>query len=475
MTNSKNAQKTTAKKSKFKMPHIFIILFAFIVIMSLMTYIIPAGEYDRVEGPDGRMVIDATTYEEVEQNPVGLLDIFVAIPQGFVEAGWIIVLVFCVAGAFDIIGKTGAIVTGVNVLARKMSKRGILIIPVLMAMFAIVDAFIGMPELCLVYVVIVLPLVRGLGFDSMTAVAVVLLGSAAGFVAALTNPFTIGVAQKVAGLPLYSGIGFRVVTLITFLTIVILYVMRYAKKVRDNPQLSLTYEMDQASKDSLQPSDEIIVATQRQKLVGLAVGIMFFMIVIGVLKFGWDMPEMGGMFIAMGIVSGLLGGLSGQEISEAFVNGCKDVMVGAIVIGIARGVSVVMNQGMIMDTIVFAIGQLIQGLPGSITAVGMFLVQSLLNFLVPSGSGQALVTMPIMAPLADIVGVTRQTAVLAFQFGDGWSNIIFPTSGYFMATLAIAKVSWDKWIKSMFSLFLIVSGVSVIFLVIAHAIQWGPF
>lgn len=473
--NSETNVKETKKKKSFKMPHIYVILFAFIAIMAISTYIVPAGVYDRVAGPEGRMMLDPTSYHTIAQSPVGILDFFVALPQGFVEAGWVVVLTFCVGGAFVVIKRTGAIQVGVDALARKVAGKGLLIIPVLMILFAVVDCFIGMPELCMVYVPVILPLALALGFDSITAAAIALCGSAAGFTAALTNPFTIGIAHKIAGLPLYSGVTFRVITLCVSLTVGILFVIRYAIKVRNNPELSSMYELDLAKKKSGSVDDKQIKITSKHKLAGLSAGILFTIMIFGVLKYKWDMPQIGGIFIAMGVVSGILGGLSSKEICDAFTEGCKAVLIGALIVGIARGITVVMNQGMIMDTIIHALAQVIKGLPGSITAVGMLIVQSLFNFLVPSGSGQTLITMPIMAPLADIVGVTRQTAVLALQFGDGISNIFYPTSGYFMASLALAGIPWQKWAKFMLPLFLIWTGVGAIFLIIAQAIQWGPF
>ncbi len=461
-----------------RMPHIFVILLSFIFLMAVLTYIIPAGVYERVpvEGTT-RMMIDPESYHQVDRTPVSLLKLLVAIPQGFVEAGWVVVLTFCVGGAFVVVKKTGAIAIGVDALAKKMSKRGILVIPVLMAVFAFVDAFIGMPELCMVYVPILLPLMLVLGFDSITAAAVALIGSAAGFTAALTNPFTVAIAQKIAGLPLYSGIYFRLITLITTLAIGIIFVMRYARKVQKNPQSSSMYDFDKPRRETLlaEGSGESVKATTKQKLAGISAIAMFLVLIFGVLKYKWDMPEIGGVFIAIAIVSGLLGGLSSKEISESFIQGCHDVLVGALIVGIARGVAVVMVQGQIMDSIVFGLGNAVQSMPSAVTSVGMLIVQSLFNFLVPSGSGQTLITMPIMAPLADIVGVTRQTAVLALQYGDGISNIFYPTSGYFMASLALAGVPWEKWAKFMLPLFGIWTFTGAVFLIIAQVIQWGPF
>lgn len=470
-------KKTIDQEKKFQIPHIFVILFFFIIVVSALTYIIPAGTFDRVKGVEGRSVIVPDSFQRLERNPVSLLDLFVSIPEGFVQAGWVVVLTFCVGGGFLVVRKTGVIHAAMSWLAEKLRNKGILIVPILMTVFAVIDAFIGMPELCLVYVPLILPLALVLGFDSITAVAIALCGSAAGFTAALTNPFTIGIAQKIAGLPLYSGAVFRIITLFFTLIVGVIFVMRYALKIRKNPESSLMYEADKLIKEQVLGSGDEAVAkiTARQKLAGLTAIVLFFLLIYGVFRLGWDMPQIGGIFIAIGIVSGLIAGLSGKEISEAFFQGCRDVLLGALIIGIARAIIVVMSDGQIIDTVIFGLSLFVQKLPPAVTSVGMLLVQSLFNFLVPSGSGQTVITMPIMAPLADLVGVTRQTAVLALQYGDGISNIFYPTSGYFMASLALARVPWEKWAKFMLPLFFIWTVVGAVFLVIAQVIQWGPF
>ena len=470
------AAESTKAKKKFKVPHIFIILTGILLIVSILTYILPAGEFVRVEGPDGREIIDPTSYHVVESNPTSLLDLFVAIPQGFVEAGWVVVLTFCVGGGFVVVKKTMAIHGAIDVLSNKLSKRGIIIIPILMVTFATIDCFIGMCELTMVYVPIILPLMLALGFDSMTAAAVALCGSAAGFTAALANPFTVGIGQKIAGLPLYSGWQFRLVVLIVMVTVGCAYVMRYAAKVKKNPQSSSMYEQDlEARKDLDTDNREHVILNTRQKLAGVSAVLLFALMIVGVFKWGWDMPQIGGIFIAIGVVAGLISGMKGDEICEAFYEGCKDVLLGALIVGFARGVGCVMTDAKLIDTVINGLAHLVQGLPPMITSVGMLIVQTLMNFLIPSGSGQTVVTMPIMAPLADLVGVTRQTAILALQFGDGFSNILYPVSGYFMATLALAKVPWEKWVKFILPLFAIWSALAAVALIVAQAIQWGPF
>lgn len=460
------------KKKKFEVPHVYIILFGFIILMSILTYLIPTGAYNRIQGPEGRMIVDPNSYHAIARTPVKLLQLFVALPQGFVDAGWIVVLTFCVGGAFGVINKTGILEISISNLAKRFSNKGILVIPLFMTTFAMIDCFIGMPELCMVYIPIIMPLIIGLGFDSITAAAVALLGSCAGFTAALTNPFTIGIAQKIAGIPLYSGIQFRIVTLAVTLSVGIIFVLRYAMKIKKNPELSQVYIEDTIKREKFTAKAGIsLKATTRQKLSGISILVIFFYTIFGVLKYKWDLPEMGGMFIAMAVISGVFAGMNGRDICDAFTEGCKDVLVGALVIGIARGVTVVMTDGQIMDSIVHSIAMLVQQLPSSITAIGMLISTSLFNGVIGSGSGKAVVLMPILAPLADVVGLTRQTAILAYQYGDGITNVFWPTSGYFMASIAIAGVSWPKFAKFYWKLALIWTGLGALFIFIAQAIK----
>ena len=470
-------RKMEQKKKKMKVPHIFIILYSIILVVSIASYLIPAGQYDRYyDETSGREIIDAESYHVVDSNPTTLLQFTEAFPKGFVEAGWVVVLTFCVCGGFFVVNRTGVVHGAISVLARKMKDKGIWLIPILMIAFAAIDCFIGMCELCMVYVPIILPLMLVLGFDSMTACATALCGSAIGFTSALANPFTTILGQKISGLPLLSGWQFRLVSLVTVGVVGILYVMRYAQSVRKDPARSLVYESDKALRAELgSMMEEEVKLTGRQKAAGIAVVALFVLMIYGVFKWGWDMPEIGGIFMSMAVVSGLIVGMSGEEICETFLQGCHDVLLGALIVGMSRGVSVVMSDAMITDTVIHAMASVLQSLPAAVTAVGMLIVQTIMNFLIPSGSGQTVVTMHIMAPLADLVGVTRQTAVLALQYGDGFSNIFYPVSGYFMATLSLGHVPYEKWIKTMLPLFGIWTAIAAVFMVIAQAIQWGPF
>ncbi|ARF13603.1 YfcC family protein [Sporosarcina ureae] len=461
------------EKKKFSMPHIFVILFMIIILASLASYIVPAGEYERVTMEDGREVIDPNTFELVERTPVGLFDFMFAVPTGLIETAEIIFGVLMIGGMFAVIERTGIISIGVGKLANMFSNRGLWVIPILMIPFAIITTFTGQVELSLIYLPAILPLMLKLGFDKVTAAGTVLVATISGFTVALTSPANLGVSQTVSQLPLYSGMGYRIVILAIILLVGIGFVVRYAKKVRSHPELSFTYDAsDLTQNEAVLVTDEK-KATTRQKLASVVVLIAFGVLLWGLFEHSWYFRELSGLYILTGVVVGLVGGLGVSQISESFIEGFKNILLGALVVGVARGVAVVLNDGNIMDTITYAAGNLVAAMPSSVTATIMLVVQGLLNFLIPSGSGQAMVTMPIMSGLADLSGVSRQTAVLAFLFGDGFSNIFYPTSGYFMAALAIAGIQWTKWVKFIWPLLLIWYGLAIVFLFIAQFINYS--
>lgn len=469
-TNQKGKNEGEEKKSFI--PHIFAVLFIIIILASIASYIVPAGEFDRVTMDDGREVIDPGTYEVVESTPVGILDFMFAIPTGFIETAEIVFGILMIGGMFAVIERTGIISLGVGKLANTFSNRGLLVIPILMIPFALITTFTGQIELSLVYLPAILPLMLRLGFDKVTAAGTVLISTIAGFTLALTAPANLGVAQSISQLPLYSGMGYRIVILSIILLVGILFVVRYAKKVRSNPELSITYDDNDSDQKEIMKDTSLPKATIRQKIASVTILIAFGVLLWGLLEQGWYFRELSGLYIMTGVVVGLIGGLGISQISESFVEGFKNILLGAMVVGIARGVAVVLENGNIMDTVIYAAGNLVEAMPSGITATIMLIVQGLLNFLIPSGSGQAMVTMPIMAGIADLSGVTRQTAVLAFLFGDGFSNIFYPTSGYFMAALAIAGIKWEKWVKFIWPLLLIWYGLAVVFLFIAQMMNY---
>ncbi|MEB8150718.1 YfcC family protein [Staphylococcus xylosus] len=472
---NKERHHTPKSKKKFKMPHIYVILFVFGVIATIATYIVPSGEFKRIKGPEGREMVDADSFHYITSAPVGIVDFISIIPRGLIEAGEIVFFTLIIGGMFMVLRRTGIIEIAVDNLARRFIYKSIFIIPVLTTVFAIVATLIGTAELSLVYIPVIIPLIIALGYDSITATAIALCGTVVGFTVGVLNPINTGLAQKLSGIPVFSGIGLRIILFIVVLAVTIIFIMRYAKKVQKQPTLSSVYEDDSEKRELYQHITEHAptTATTRQKW-GIAVIFAFFIILVyGVTTQGWFMVEMAGLFIFMGVIVGIVSGLSMQTICEAFNDGFKDVLMGAIIVGLARSIAVVLEDGKIMDTIVHGLGSIIDGTTPTIAVIGMYAVQMLINFIISSGSGQALVTMPIMAPLADMLGITRQTAVLAFQLGDGFTHIFYPTSGYFMAALAIGGVSYTKWIRFFFPLFIIWVVISIITLIIAQLSGWS--
>ncbi|MDL2294693.1 AbgT family transporter [Ruminococcaceae bacterium OttesenSCG-928-D13] len=462
------------KKKKFKVPHVFVIIMGMALLCALLTYVIPAGQYDRVENADGRMVVDPDSFHYVERTPVNLFMFFQSFHQGLEETAGIIFFLFIVGGSFSVVQATGAIEAVLGHATKKMSGKERLLVPVVMILFSLGGATFGMAEEALPFIPIMVMLAISLGFDSLTGAAIVMAGAGAGFAGAFLNPFTVGVAQGIAGLPLSSGMGLRIVLYFAMTALTIGYVFWYTGRLKKNPSYSLMYEFDQTREDKLDMS-QLKKMSARHIIIILIMIAAIITFTVGVIQFGWYFKELTAVFLVMAIASALIGGMGLDGFAEELTKGMATIASGALIVGFARAILVIMTQGQIIDTILYGAASLVGGLPSWGAAVGMYIFQCFLNFLIPSGSGQAAVSMPIMAPLADLTGVTRQTAVLAYQLGDGISNIFTPTSGYFMAGLALAKVPWSKWAKWFWKLLLLQYALGLVFILIATATNYGPF
>ncbi|WP_042149905.1 YfcC family protein [Paucisalibacillus sp. EB02] len=459
------------KKKRFSSPHPFIILFSVIVLTAISTYFIPAGQFERTTNEVGQTIVVEDTYQTVESNPTGLLEIFQAVPKGMVEGASIIFFIFIVGGAFNIFRATNAIEGALGSISSKVSGKEIYIIPVVMLFFGLAGASFGMFEEAFPFILVLVPIAIKLGFDSIVGAAMVLVGVSAGFTAAFSNPFTIGVAQGIAELPIFSGMTLRIIYWLLFMAVSIAFVMRYAHKVKKDPTKSIMY------KEGKVTSTETEVEKQEKltKTQAVILGVLLLTLVVlayGVLEYGWYIIEIAALFLIFGIVVGLINRMKINEIAENFVRGCKELVVGALVVGFAYGVLVLLQDSNTIDTILYGITNAISGMPSELAALGMYVMQGLMNFIVTSGSGQAALTMPIMTPLADLLDVNRQTAVLAFQMGDGISNIFAPTSGLLLAGIAMAGISYGKWFKWIWPLILIHYVMGAIFVTIAHMFVW---
>lgn len=465
----------TLNEKKSRVPHTYVIIAGFVILMAILTYIIPAGQYSTVFNEEiGKDVIDPNSFEYVEKSPVSILSLLTSVTLGMQGVADVIFFVFIIGGAMEIVNATGAIEHGVGTLARNKIM-GKLFIPVFAFVFGLMGATFGASDELVVFAPIGVAVAHALGYDALTGLAAVVLGAACGFNAGFLNPFSTGIAQSIAELPMYSGIGLRVVVFAVMLVVTVWYIMRYAKKVKANPESSIVYGC------KCESEKEDIDISKLQKMSGrdVAITVVFIggivLMVYGVFNWDWYIDEMSGIFVAIGVIAGIIGGLNVNKIANTFVDGAASLTFGALVTGFAKSIVIIMQDGQIMDTIIHALSQLVIALPTGIAVIGMYAVQIIVNFFIPSSTGQAATIMPIMIPLADIVDVTRQTAVLCFQFGDGFSNSIIPTSSVLMSYLAVTKVPYDKWFKFIWPLMLIWIGLGVVILIVANMINYGPF
>ncbi|MBB4823093.1 putative ion transporter superfamily protein YfcC [Sporosarcina luteola] len=450
----------------------FFLMFLVIVVMTVLTYILPAGQYDRVE-KDGRTIVDPTSFHFVDSSPVGVLEMFNSVHIGLVEGAPIILFVFLFGGALGIMQATGAIDSFITFVAARFGTKEKLLIPLLVLIFSLLGTLIGSAEDTLVYIAIIVPMTMALRMDALTGFAIVMLGTlATGFVTGITNPFNVAVAQSIAELPIYSGMGLRIAIYVVFYLLTVFYIYFHARKVKRDPSKGVYGKFNPNEQAEI---DRNFKMSLRHKLALLVLLLNFIALVVGVIKFQWYISEIGGIFLLSAIIMGIIGKLSPNQMANGFIAGAREMVAGALIIGIAQTILVITKNGGLLDTILYYASSLVGSLPASVNAVGMFIMQLFLNFIVPSGSGQAALTMPIMTPLADLIGVTRQTAVFAFQMGDGISNMVIPTSGVLLAGLAIAGIPFTKWVKWVFPYFLIQVAIAIIFLIIAQAINYGPF
>ena len=462
-------------KKKFVFPNTYVIIILMMIVAVLLTWIIPSGEFERVKDEVSKQsIIIPGTFKYIENNPISLFKIPVYIMKGLAKASDIVFLVIIVGGAFNIIIETGMFQSFAGRLTKIFSNKEVLIIPAFSTIFALacttmgVNTFIGFAPIAVI-------IARSIGYDAIVGVSMVALGGAIGFSTGTFNPFTTGVAQSLAGLPIFSGLGYRFVCLVVFLIVTNIYIIWYAKKIKANPESSVVYEMEQENKKIEVSEKQHDKIEGRHYLVLLIVIACFVLLVYGSQNWKWELQENAAMFIWMGVLSGFAYGFGPSKIAEEFTKGAKKLVYGALMIGMANGISLILTDGKILDTTVQYLGGLLVTLPSYLQAAGMFLMQLLINGLITSGSGQAAATMPIMLPVADIIGITKQTTVLAFNFGDGLSNYILPTSSALMGFIAMVGISYSNWMKFMWKLFLIWIVVGAILVIVANSINYGPF
>ncbi len=542
---------------KRKVPHTFVIVFCCIVIAAMMTWFIKPGKYVQ-EQVDGESVM---TFYYQDQLPEPYAQEFHAEPQtwqvfsalfkGFEKQSGIIVFILIVGGAFWILSKSRAIDTGIMAFLgftkrlehnKVIGKIGVnnIIITLIMILFSLFGSVFGMSEETIAFTLIIIPLAISMGYDSIVGVCMVYVAAHIGFSGAMLNPFTIGIAQGIADIPLFSGIGYRLVCWVILTIVGIVFVLLYAKKVKKNPKSSIVYKDDEywrnnsslrgaelsdatrqstssetsgLLRSSLPRNDGVwivygfIVAilvfcairypmtsmkignsTSTLPLLPIGAGLFalvgffalrksvpyfiltllfgtVYYLIVGVLGYGWYIMEIATLFLFMGVCSGFAIGKSASDIAKLFIEGMGDILSAAVVVGLAAGIVIVLQDGGVIDTILYGLSKSMSNLGVIASTEIMYGIQTLINIVIPSGSAKAAITMPIMAPFSDLIGISRQTTVMAFQFGDGFTNMITPTSGVLIATLGVARIPWEKWVRFIWKFILVLIVVGALLLI----------
>jgi len=453
-----------------KAPDALLIILAVLALAVACTWLVPAGAFDRMEvqtEAGTRNAVVPGTYHAVDATPVPWWGFFTAPVKGLADhqAAMIIAFVLLIGGAFAVLNATGAIDAGLYRVLRWAQGgpgRKHAVIPLLMLAFSIGGNTFGMAEEVLVFLMITIPLARSMGWDAVVGAAIPFLGAGVGFAGAAFNPFTVGIAQGLSELPLFSGWELRMAMWFVLTVIAILFVMRYAARVERDPKASILHGLPGGGADVGGLGERPL--TNRRIAVLVLFALTIGALIIGVNKYDWYIEEIAGLFIGMGALSAVIGGISADKAAKAFAGGARDMVGAAVLIGLSRSVLIVMQEGQVIDTVLHGLSSAIGGLPSAISAQLMFFVQFAINFFVPSGSGQAALTMPVMTPLSDLLHIPRQSAVIAYQLGDGLCNFVIPTSGVTMGILEIGGIPFNLWLKWIWKLMLWLVGAGMVFL-----------
>lgn len=471
MTNSR-AAKNKDNKKRFKVPNTYTLIMMFVIVAAMLTYIIPAGEYEMIKDEaTGKTLINPDSFHFIERNPVSIGDFLLSIPNGMNGAAGIIFLTFLVGGFFQIINDTGAIDATINSSINKLQNKALLVIPIVMILMSVLGALGIVVNAAIAFIPIGVALAKKLKLDPVVGISIMYIGAYSGFCATPMGPFNTILGQTIAGLPLMSGFGLRTVVWAFIFIVSVWYTMRYAKKVKSDINNSVLDKIEWIEKS--ETASEVTDFNFRHGLILLALIIGFVTYAYGSFKLHWSLNYLSAMMLAVALVSGLIAGMRPDDMAKSFIAGCKSMVYGALIIGFAKSITILLTDGKVIHSIIYYMSFPLGKVAPMISGVLMFYINLIFNFFVPSGSGQAMVVMPLLAPMADVVNVSRQVAVSAYQYGDGFSNTIIPTSGVLMAVLGVAKVPYEKWFKFMAPLFGLWVLIGTIAIAFATAIGWS--
>ena len=470
-----------AEKKKFKihMPHVITLIFFLIIVVAILTWILPSGEFERtiMETSTGeREVAVAGTYHTVAKITEdgtslrqGIAEVLMAPGKGIQSMVEVLAFVFIIGGVFQIMAKTNALNMGIQKVVRKLGSKDVLIIPILMALFGLGGSTFGMSDELVPFYLLIMPIMFAMGYDSMTTFMTVCLSATVGYAASTVNPFCVLVAQGIAGIQGNPQLVFRMIQWVIMMAVIIAFVTWRAMKIKKNPENSITFQDDLQKRKEMGGEDVDFNQnmTLRQKLVLATFVIGMVIVVFGLVNFGWYMNELSMCFLGMGILMGIFGGLTETEIAEEFITGVKDIAFAAMVIGFCSGIIVVAQDGKIIDTILNTLSNLVANSNNVVFAAVLYVVQSLLTLFVPSSSGLAALSIPILAPLCDLHGVNPEAAVTALQYGNQLTNLLSPVAGTTVAGLAVCRISFAQWWKTIWKVWIILAVLAIAFCTIS--------
>lgn len=471
---------TTEKKRKFQMPHVFVILFAIMLLVTILSYLIPSGMFERTTTESGQELVNPDRFEFIKQeNPIGFVEFFTAIHTGFVEASTIIGSLLICSGCLGIFNSTGTLTGSIQKLSRAVNGRNTIVILIFFIYFAGMN-IMGAGEAVYPFFPIVTSIIVSLGYDKMMGAATIMYAATAGFACGMVNLFTTGISQQIVGLPMFSGIGYRFIVFIVLAAIGLTSVLRYGSRILKDPSKSIVAEEYREQLARLEAGEPVegmdMGASEFTMKHKLCISIFILLIIVqayGCLKLGFALGQIAGLYVVFAIIVCIIFRISPNDFCGRFVEGVKPVIAAAFAIGLARSVMVLLDQGQIMDTLVYYMGNALTGKPIIITLLLLFMFVTAFNFLVVSGSGKAVMMMPIMSPLGKMLGINQQVMVLTYQLGDGLTNMLWPGGG--LIACSLCGVNYGDWLKMAWKTFGLMLLCGFILIVIANAIGYGPF
>lgn len=442
-------------------------MFFIIIAVAIATHLIPAGTYVRTI-VDGHTVVDPQSFSYVESHPAQFLDVFLAIPRGMAKGVTLVVAALLIGGGLSCVQASGALNIGISHVIKKIGiRRGDLILILLFYVFALMGGFLGFIETSLPFMPIVISLALAFGYDSLVGIAIAYVGTVSGFMGGPANPFTVGISNTLAGLPTFFGFGLRMLIFAFLTTLCLSYILLYARRVRITPSKSLVSDIDTSDLVFKEEEFEAQAFTVRHMIILASFVLGIAVYVYGALELGWGFEYLGAMFVLTGVISGALTGLGVEGTVQTFLKGATGMLEASLILGMGFGVSWMFESAQILDTIGHYLSEPLNFLPPAACAVGVIIVIAIIGLFIPSGSIKALLTMPIILPIAHIIGIGTQTTVFAFQFGDGVSKFFTPLLGGLLLALEMGRVPFSKWMRFVMPLVTVIFALSVAFVVIA--------